>query len=361
MASSPGLERLVTDSGGMLTLLARIIRGRLSVWDQTGSMVQAFGEEDGFAEVGTTLPIRIEAEPVGEIRVHASASDPVARLAVAILDQAYTRALVVDTYRETLSDSYEALLIRNRELEKLSASLEQQVRERTLALDRAHARLAQEEKVAAIGRLAAGVAHELNTPLACVRSNLNFLKEFLPGEGEALGILKESIAMTDRAAGIVRDLSGFSHVDDIGEAPLDLNQEVDHALERLAVPPGVKVEKEYAPLPKVGADGRRLTVAILHLLENARDAVAGGGSIHIVTAVRERHVELRIRDSGPGIPPETLGRVFDPFFTTKDVGHGTGLGLTVARDIARAHGGDLTLECPAEGGTVASILIPLES
>ena len=107
------------------------------------------------------------------------------------------------------------------------------------------------------------------------------------------------------------------------------------------------------------ADVRHLNVALLHLLENARDAVSGGGTISVRTAVRDGHVMVRIRDTGPGISPEAMDRVFDPFFTTKEVGEGTGLGLTVARNIAREHGGDVVLECPPQGGTEAVLSIAL--
>ena len=225
-------------------------------------------------------------------------------------------------------------------------------------LDEAHAQLAREEKVAAIGRLAAGVAHELNTPLACARSNLGALAEMIPAREETGEILRECIELTERAAGIVRDLRGFSHVDDLGRVEVDLNEEVDRVLERVEVPSGVRLEKDYGMLPPVPADGGHLTVALLHVLENARDAVASdGGKIRVCTAVEDDLAVVVVSDSGPGIPPEVTRKLFDPFFTTKEIGKGVGRVLPVARDIARAHGGDLTVECPPDGGTLARLSV----
>jgi len=105
-------------------------------------------------------------------------------------------------------------------------------------------------------------------------------------------------------------------------------------------------------------DGKQLNVAVLHVLENACDAVKQGGQVRIVTNTDGEAVVLRIVDTGPGIPAENLHRVFDPFFTTKDVGSGTGLGLTVARDVVRAHGGDISIEPGRARGTAVRLNIP---
>ena len=358
MRDTPDLESLVKESEEALALLASVAGGRIRVHNESDEVICDFkeGAENSLPEV--PFPFRIEAEPVGTIRVNAVRGEDVARLAAAVLLGAYRRKLVVDVYRETLSESYEELLQRNQQLSELAASLEERVQAQTRELDEAHARLAREEKVAAIGRLAAGVAHELNTPLSCVRSNLSVLREIGPSSEEVGEILCECIEMTDRAAGIVRDMRGFSHVDDMGTTEIQLNDEIDRILARLDLPVGLTVERDYGSLPPVCADGRHLTVALLHVLENARDAVAQEhGRIRVLTRLEADHAVVLVSDNGPGIPPEIAGKVFDPFFTTKDVGAGTGLGLTVARDIMRAHGGDLVLECPPGGGTVAHMSI----
>ena len=356
MDDAPDLVLLVEESRETLGLLARIAGGRVCVRDRSDEVVW---ESKGAAHTGAceaSLDFRIEAEPVGTIHVCAEGAEDVAKLAGAVLDGAYRRKLVVTMYEETLSDSYNELVGRNRELAELAESLEERVAAQTQELDEAHALLAREEKVAAIGRLAAGVAHELNTPLACVRSNLGALAEMIPAREETDEVLRESIELTERAAGIVSDLRGFSHVDDLGRVEVDLNEEIDRVLERVEVPSGVRLEKDYGTLPPVPVAGGHLTVALLHVLENARDAVASdGGKVRVCTALEDDLAVVVVSDSGPGIPPEVMRKLFDPFFTTKEIGKGVGLGLTVARDIARAHGGDLTVECPPDGGTLARL------
>jgi len=359
MHDTPDLVSLVTDSEDTLSLLASVAGGRVAVHDEDGETICEFGSGTAIPAAEISSTFRIEAEPVGTIRVSATHGEVVAQLAAAVLLGAYRRKLVVDVYQETLSDSYEELLERNRQLSELAASLEERVRVQTRKLDEAHARLAREEKVAAIGRLATGVAHELNTPLACVRSNLGVLLETETPGDETREILTECIEMTDRAADIVRDMRGFSHVDDLGRVQVTLNEEIERITGRLDLPAGVTIEKDYGMLPPVFADGRHLTVALLHVLENARDAVAHDhGRIRVSTKLENNQAVILVSDNGPGMPPEIARKAFDPFFTTKDVGVGTGLGLTVARDIMRAHGGDLVLDCPPTGGTVARMSMP---
>ena len=351
------VRRLVEEARDSLGLLARIAEGQLCVEDADGEVLcTANGVRAGGGWV--KVPLRIEAEKVATITTRCGHARLVGELAAAILFGVYRRWLVVEVYRETVTGSYEALAEQNRRLADFAANLEEEVRVRTRELDATHARLAREEKVAAIGRLSAGLAHELNTPLACVRSNLQRLLEWVPLDGESAEMVRESLDMTDRAAGIVRDLRGFSHVDDVGLVKVDMNEEIDRILARLQVPAGVVIEKNYGQLRPVEVDGGLITVALLHLLENARDAVDGSGRIGIETAMEDETVVVFITDDGPGIPPEMMRHIFDPFFTTQDVGKGTGLGVTVAQNIARGHGGELTLECPAVGGTTARLSIP---
>jgi len=357
---SPDLRSLVKESQTTLSLVARVAGGKVCVRDASDEIIWESYTENGKETPVALLHFRIEAEPVGTVSARCVGADDVTQLVAAILDSAYKRKLLVRMYQEALSDSYEGLLARNRELTELATSLEERVREQTRELDEAHVHLAREEKVAAIGRLAAGVAHELNTPLACLACNLEALTQMPPNDEETDVILSECVEMVDRASRIVRDLQGFSHVDDLGRVEVDLNEEINLILGRLEVPSTVQIETDYGELLPVLADGQRLTVALLHVLENARDAVAeDGGKIRVVTEVDDNLALVLIHDSGPGIPPDIMGRLFDPFFTTKDVGQGAGLGLTVARDIMRAHGGNLTLECPPSGGTIARFSLPV--
>ena len=360
MTTAPSLLQLTEEATPMLELLTRAGCGSIKILDETGTSLYEIDEGENSSTAIAARAIRIEAEPVGLIEVKSRHGDELAELVSRLLDGVYKRKLVSHMYQETLSDSYEELLARNQELETLTQSLETQVEERTRELDETHAHLAREEKIGAIGRLAAGVAHELNTPLACVRSNLDTLRdpEVRENNTELEEILGESIEMVDRAAGIVRNLRSLSHVDDVGLTEVDLNQELEVIISRLEVPAAVEITRELQPLPRMKVDGKQLNVAVLHVLENACDAVKQGGQVRIVTNTDGEAVVLRIVDTGPGIPAENLHRVFDPFFTTKDVGSGTGLGLTVARDVVRAHGGDISIEPGRARGTAVRLNIP---
>ena len=356
MSDATDVAVLIEGAKDSLGLLARVDEGEIRVEGTAGEIIWETGSVEGDG-CRAEVPLRIEAETVATIGTHGSHARLVAELTVAILLAVYRKRLVVDVYRETSMNSYQELAERNRRLADMAAGIEEQVRVKTRELDEVHAQLARDEKVVAIGRLSAGLAHELNTPLACVRSNLQRLSEWLPLDGESEEMVRESLNMTDRAATIVRDLRGFSHVDDVGLVKVDLNEEIDRILGRLQVPDGLVIEKSYGQLRPVEVDGRLITVALLHLLENARDAVDGPGRIRIATVMEDESVVVLITDDGLGIPPEIMRHVFDPFFTTKEVGKGTGLGLTVAQNIARAHGGELTLGCPAFGGTIARLSI----
>ncbi len=361
MTETPTLISLTEDMHAELDMLADASGGRITISDRTGSILYRSTRETPEDTPATSRPFRIEGEPVGTIDVRSARPETTVALVNAILNDSYRRGLVASTYRETLSDNYEELMERNRQLSELASSLEVKVEERTRELADTQMQLVREEKVAAIGRLAAGVAHELNTPLACIRSNLHALAEGRCPTEERNEIIQESVEMTDRAAQIVRDLRDFAHVDDVGSTEVDVNQEIEHCLARLEIGRGLEILREYGQIPRIVVDGRHLNVAILHLLENACDAMTTGGILRIETSADPERVTVRIHDTGPGIPPGIIGRVFDPFFTTKEVGRGKGLGLTVARNVARSLGGDVILTCGESGGTVASLSIAIRN
>jgi len=231
-------------------------------------------------------------------------------------------------------------------------------------------------RLAAVGELAAGIAHEINNPLAFIGANLRLLGEHWArlekagDEVQAAAILadvlaeseeliEESIEGVDRAAGIVRDVKVLAHGGSHRRQPLDLNRVVEHAL-RIARTQlvGTVIEQSLSPLPTIHGSPGELEQVLLNLLLNAKAAVGEQGTLQVSSRVDGAAVEIVVADDGPGIAPDVLERVFDPFFTTKPVGEGTGLGLAISHEIVRRHGGELRLESRRGEGTVARILLP---
>ena len=218
----------------------------------------------------------------------------------------------------------------------------------------------QSEKLAALGTMAAGLAHELNNPIGVISSRIEIM--LLDVEGQAIhGQLAEDLRVlhrhAQRVARIAQGLLSFSRQSSGLHGPVDLNHLVEETLllvERPIAKQGVTVTRRLAPdLPPLWGDGNTLQQVVLNLLTNARDAVDGGGEITVETsraAGEPDAVRLLVRDTGPGIPPEALPRIFDPFFTTK--AEGTGLGLSISYGIVRDHHGTVDVESrPGEGTT----------
>ena len=238
-------------------------------------------------------------------------------------------------------------------------------------------RLLTSGRMAAVGELAAGIAHELNNPLAYVRANLSVLREHVgtlakelrgsphaetlePVLAEAEEIVDESLEGMDRAAGIVRDVRDFSHAGGGERQSADLGDLVEQSVRvaRLQLPRNARVERSLSELPPVSCEPQRLKQVFLNLLVNAAQAVEAGGSIEIRGGVRGPGVELLFSDDGCGIPEAHRERIFDPFFTTKPVGVGTGLGLAIAYRILEEHGGRISAEPGAAGGTCFRVWLP---
>jgi len=239
-------------------------------------------------------------------------------------------------------------------------------------------RLMTSGRMAAVGELAAGIAHELNNPIAYVRANLSVLREHVASLAKALGrgplaesvapilaeseeIVDDSIEGMDRAASIIRDVREFSHAGGGMRRREDLADLVEQSIRvaRLQLPAGAEMERTWGELPRVACEPQRLKQVFLNLLVNAAQAVAEGGRIHVTGAARDDGVELVFTDDGCGIAPADLERIFDPFFTTKPVGVGTGLGLAIAYRILEEHGGRIAAESVAPRGTRFRIWLPL--
>ncbi|MDM7922109.1 MAG: ATP-binding protein [Pyrinomonadaceae bacterium] len=216
--------------------------------------------------------------------------------------------------------------------------------------------LQQSEKLSSIGLLAAGVAHEVNTPLTGVSSYTQMLLGMVPDTDPKHALLQKMQRQTERASNIVGNLLNFSRTGNAIEwIEVDINKLLDDTLQLLEPQlrnSNVTIVKEYDSVPPcvLGNDGK-LQQVFTNLILNARDAMFGGGTITLTTRRDGKEVTVEVADTGEGIPQENLNKIFDPFFTTKGVGNGTGLGLAVSYGIVQEHAG--TIEAQSEDGSGA--------
>ena len=224
------------------------------------------------------------------------------------------------------------------------------------ALAEARASLVRSEKLATVGRLAAGVAHEVGNPLGAVSGYAELARARLTPDGDphirdALDRIAAAAGRIDR---IVRDLLDFARPTALEVLPVGLGSAVDAAVRLAAVQSrfkGVEVEIHLpSDLPPVLSDERHLSQVVLNLLLNAGDAMQGKGRVVVGAMRRGGRVELTVSDTGPGIPAQDLSRIFDPFFTTKEPGQGSGLGLAICHSIVESMGGTIDASSPPGGG-----------
>ena len=215
-------------------------------------------------------------------------------------------------------------------------------------------RLIQAEKLASMGQMAAGIAHEINNPLGVVLMYSHLLKEELADASKEREDVERIIAEAERTRGIVRGILNFAREEKVTRAPTDINALVRSAVQEiLAASPNGKYRVEFRLDPSLGpqnVDGGQLRQVFDNLLKNAVEAMPGGGAIRVTTEEGESEFTVIVSDTGPGIPEENLTRMFAPFFTTKKVGKGTGLGLSVCYGIVKMHGGTIQAANNAEGG-----------
>jgi signal transduction histidine kinase/streptogramin lyase len=281
-------------------------------------------------------------------------------------------------------------------LRRRNAELEVLVRARTAELTQAREQIAQAEKLSAMGQLMARLSHEINNPLTAIHNNLPPVREYFqalagalrscrewlgahPGHAEQLErlwreqqldyvledmpeALDSMRAATERIRSIQADLRAFLR----GERPQLVVDDVDAVvrdtveLMRRTLPPGVRLEYRGGEGARARVHRGQLAQVMHNLLRNAVDAVSPEGQVQLTTAVRCGHVEVRVADSGPGVPVELRQRIFEPFFTTKDVGQGSGLGLAICRQIIEEHhGGTLWLDDAVERGACFVVRLPL--
>jgi signal transduction histidine kinase/NAD-dependent dihydropyrimidine dehydrogenase PreA subunit len=246
---------------------------------------------------------------------------------------------------------------------ELTAS-NQELKNSIETLQKTQAQLLQSEKMASVGQLAAGVAHELNNPLGGILIYTSLLLEGKARESQEREDLELIKAETERCKKIVRGLLDFSRQTRIEAAIVDLNKILSSTLALVtqqAIFHNIRVEKHLDPnLPQVFVDVGQIQQVLLNIILNAVEAMHDKGSLTITTAYEEekRQVFLRIRDSGSGMPPEVQARIFEPFFTTKPHGVGTGLGLAIALGIIQRHKGDILVRSVVGEGSEFTIILP---
>jgi two-component system, NtrC family, sensor kinase len=296
------------------------------------------------------------------------------------------------------------------ELKRLNENLEQVVTERTREIQEAYdelkqaqAQLLQSEKLASIGQLAAGVAHEINNPMSFIISNFSTLQEYVQdlssllqsysaleeqlNEGDAdqtralrdeiarqkqeidlqyiledlNNLISESSEGAERVRKIVQDLKEFSHVDQEEKMPTDLNKGLESTLNIVwnELKYKVTVDKDLGEIPEVMGYPMELNQVFMNLFVNAGQAIEDQGTISIRTCQEDGYACVIISDTGTGMPPEVAKKIFEPFFTTKEVGKGTGLGLSMAYNIVQKHDGEILVDSQEGVGTTFTIKIPL--
>ncbi len=230
-------------------------------------------------------------------------------------------------------------------------------------LQATQSQLVQSARMAAVGELAAGVAHEINNPLTPVLGFSELLLRNPSLDDQARRNLNIVVAEARRARDIVRSLLDFSRQVPCQPLPSDVNQILADTLllvrTRLGTA-GISLHEQFSPnLPLVLLDPIRIKQVWLNLLTNATQAMPGGGRLTISTFSNGSRVGVRIADTGPGIPPEILPRIFEPFFTTRPVGKGTGLGLSVSQGIVHDHGGTIEVDSSPGSGTAITVWLPV--
>jgi two-component system, NtrC family, sensor kinase len=344
-----------------------------------------------------TVPLRVREQVFGVLTVSSGDPDRFGQGDVELLAAVANHvALAIDKAAsfQTIEDLSRGLedkvRVRTEQLRATNEELSSAYRD----LQATQLQLVQREKMASVGQLVAGVAHELNNPIGFISSNVATLGDFVRRlramlesyQGAALSEadrariaarrdeLKVDYALTyldtmldgiregaDRTRKIVRDLRVFARTPDDVWEPVDLHEELESSLTLLnhLLKDRIAVRRQYGLDGPVECVRSQIDQVFLNLLANAAQAIRGPGTITIETRREGSMAVVGIRDTGPGIPAEALGRIFDPFFTTKPVGEGTGLGLSISYEIVTKHGGEIRAEAPPAGGAVFLILLPM--
>ncbi len=225
-------------------------------------------------------------------------------------------------------------------------------------MEKLEKQLIQADKLATIGQLAAGVAHEINNPLANISLYTQMLlKKKDTAMGEKLKVINEE---ADRAASIAKGLLEFARQSEPKLSPIDVNMEIERVLTILRPElGGIRVVTNLEPLPKILADSDQIRQVLINMLTNSIQAIVEQGELTVKTSAKNDFIEISISDNGCGIPPENLNKIFDPFFTTKATGEGTGLGLSICYGFIKRHNGSIDVESKVGVGTTFTVKLPI--
>jgi len=268
--------------------------------------------------------------------------------------------LAMEAYIERHERDLEHL---NRELAASSRSLAQDLDDRDAQLRVSHRRARAAEDLASVATLAAGLAHEIGTPMGVIHGHAEALEPLVKDEKGhwRLQTIRDQV---ERISRIIQALLNMARPHETVSEPVELEPVLETTLSFLAVKfqrRGIVVERTYAPTPSVLGDAEKLQQLFLNVLVNAVDAMErGGGTLSVALAQPDAgHVEVAVADTGVGIPAAQIDRVFEPFFTTKPAGQGNGLGLVVAQGIVHDHGGEITVESEPGRGAVFRVRLPV--
>ena len=381
--------------------------------DSKGKILHRHGASSHEGVFSIKKPLNLEGETAGHLIISGDKSrrefiESIGELifdaANAVIKSNHKSVLAAETHETVASQSYNELLESNRKLQlsenkyrSLASRLEKEVQARTEELTQAHAKLLHQEKIASVGQLAAGIAHEINNPLGFISSNINTLNQYVSRFKDMLlfyrsalekgaaadserelsrkkwreykfdfifsdveELIRESREGAERVKKIVSDLKGFSHIDDVNEAVIDINREIDRTLNVLTheIPGDAEIIKDYESLPGFTCNPAHICQAFLNIILNSLQTGKQGLKLVITTRYTDDSIRIDFSDNGPGIPEDIKNRIFEPFFTTKEVGKGTGMGLNVTHEIIASYGGAIEVKDGPGKGATFSILLP---
>ena len=370
--------------------LAELLGADLAILDRDGAALWGQPAAEARREA-----LVLEIEPAGYLA--SSKADPArlqsaGRMFTALLRAEARYRMASALHLEAVTQDFETLKLEHSRLlasearyRKLSEELEARVEAQVADLETRQRQLYQAEKLASVGQLAAGTAHEINNPLGFVSSNLGSFKLYLDkfaalhgrlAEGEAAWqsldldfvledgteLLADCTAGLERIARIVADLKSFSNEGRPPTELADLNSCLQHAVSVIGTPPpGIRVHTALAPLPPLTCNPGHLNQVFASLIRNALQAIQDAGrpgTVRIESEACADGIHIRIADDGVGMGPDQLARAFEPFYTTRAIGTGTGLGLSTARNIVLAHHGRIDLASTPGAGTTATLFFP---
>ena len=382
--------------------------------DSSGEVLFQHGNSAEGTEYATDIPVKFEGDVAGNLMITGDSGSRNLIESIGtiindalklILKSRFKSLLASETHETVIQQSYDELLDTHSKLKlsenkyrELAGSLEKQVQERTGELKWAHAKLLQQEKIASVGQLAAGVAHEINNPMGFIASNINSLKQYVSKIKDMLiyyhrafnkqeltaedreqsrekwkkakldfiladvdELVRESLDGAERVKKIVSDLKGFSHIDDAAEAKVNINNELDRTLNVLSheTPADVEIIKDYGELPMIQCNAAQICQVFFNIILNAFQAKQERLKFIIKTRHSGNMISMDFSDDGPGMPEDVKNRIFEPFFTTKEVGMGTGMGLNVVYETVVSYGGTIEVESEPDKGTIFSLTLPV--